>query len=110
MKRKFNLNQFLSILLCLCLLMVFLNACGEDAKPTDPSGSTGTTGARGEENYTVEVLSVGGMPIPGINVYVYADNTLADVIWGAKTDAEGKISFTAASSDNYVIVLKDAPA
>ncbi len=67
-------------------------------------------GAGEEKNYTVEVKTEGGMPLEDIKVKVYKDKKLDDILWIAETDAEGKISFEAESSDKYTAVLEQVPS
>lgn len=101
--------------LCLIAGMIFgMIACGrrnetpETANPdTQPNGSAETGSAATE--YTIELLSEGGMPLEGVGIYVYADDTLADLVWFAKTDAAGKITFNANTGDGAVAVLENVP-
>ena len=83
------------VLLCLCLA---LTGC----KPT-PQVPENT-------DYTLQVVTAGGMPLEDINVRVYADATLEDLVWVADTDENGRIAFAQKTSDSYVAVLQDVPA
>ena len=103
-----------AIALCLVFSTLFgLIACGRQTDPvatdpsTEPSVPAGTSPASG--TYTVELLSEGGMPMEGIGIYVYTDETLADLVWFAKTDAEGKITFTGNAGNSAVAVLENVP-
>lgn len=102
--------------LCLIASMIFgLIACGgrrnetpETTNPaTEASGSTETVPAASE--YTIELLSEGGMALEGVGIYVYADDTLADLVWFAKTDTAGKITFTGNAGAGAVAVLENVP-
>ena len=96
------------IVLCLliCLLAVMCSSGGESDAPAAPTGTTGTSSL----TYTVEIQSQGGLPLEGIGVYIYADVTMNDLVWFARTDEKGALSFTDIASDNYVAVLSDVPA
>ncbi len=59
--------------------------------------------------YTVTVKTEGGMPLESVEVKVYKDKGLKDIVWIAETDDEGKTSFTAESSDEYTVILEDVP-
>ena len=74
-------------------------------------GNTG--GAAGGSNvpkgdvtaYSVSLKTIGGMPLSEIDVYVYLDETLEDMQDYAKTDEEGKVTFSLPAYDKYAIVL-----
>lgn len=101
----------LCLLVCICL---GLAAC-KDKPGTDPTGTggseatAGTGGADatvGKLTYTIEVKTEGGMPLSDLEVFVYTDNTQEELVWAAKTNDAGSISFTDKTSDSYVAVLK----
>ena len=95
----------LCLLLCLCVSM-----CGSgDTNSDTPVASTAPVS--GEKiNYTVTVQSESGQPLTEIGVYVYTDETQTELVWFARTDDTGKISFTDVISDRFVAVLTDVPA
>ena len=96
----------LCLLLCLCVSMCGTGSSNTDA-PITPSASA-TEAAR--MTYTIELKSESGQPLPEIGVYVYTDSSMAELVWFARTDAEGKLSFEDAASDAFVAVLTDVPA
>ena len=102
-----NLKCLLSMILALA--MVFsMAAC------TAGSGESEETGAAGEEageqtGYSVTVKSAGGMALAGVDVYVYADSTLADLKQYGETDENGKVSFQMPAGGDYAIVLSGTP-
>lgn len=59
--------------------------------------------------YTIQVMSEGGNALSDIKVYVYADETKANLIWAAETDQEGKVTFEAEKADEYVAFLQEIP-
>lgn len=71
---------------------------------------TACKGNGGVTDYTVTVKSVAGTAMENIGVYVYTDATLGEMVSFAKTDANGKATFSAEAGDGYVAVLKDVPA
>ena len=71
-------------------------------------GSAASNG--GVKDYTVEVKTEGGIPMEKVEVYVYEDNTLNDLLAVGKTDENGVYTFSAEWSDKYVVVLKALPA
>ncbi len=103
------------IVLCLlvCLCVVMCSPAGQ--KPVEESTATneavipGTTGTS-SRLYTIEIHNEGGQPLEGIGVYIYTDSTMQELVWFAKTDAEGCLSFEDIASDNFVAVLSDVPA
>ncbi|MBQ7801115.1 MAG: TlpA family protein disulfide reductase [Oscillospiraceae bacterium] len=99
------MNQFrknLSILLILGLLLSLFGCAAKDA----PSATEETAPA---ESYTVTVRSAGGMALPGIDVYVYADDTLQDLKQYGETDEKGQILFSLPQGEDYAITLSGAP-
>ena len=102
-----NLKKLLSVILALVLTLSVLAGCGEQTPDTtEPSGGedTGATGT-----YNVTVTTAGGMAMEGLDLYVYADNTLTDLKDYGKTDAEGKASFTLPKAEGYAVTISGAP-
>lgn len=93
-----------------CLLLVAVMLCsmaacgGEAAQPTETVADSGSTAV-----YTVTVVTAGGMILPALDVYIYADNTLSDLKKFGQTDENGQISFELAESDSYAVVLSGVP-
>ena len=55
--------------------------------------------------YTVELCSDSDHPLEGIGIYVYTDETQQELVWFARTDAEGKITFRDVTCEGYIAVL-----
>lgn len=90
--------------LCLALVMCLsMAACSKNKSDNDQSADGNTT-------YTVQVCSEGGKALEKVAVYVYKDETLADLVAVEKTDAEGNASFQAPTLDTYAVVLQDVPS
>ena len=97
------MKRMLSMLLAMAMLLS-LAACGGAEAPAETEAVSGETGT-----YTVSVKSAGGMKLEGVDVYIYADDTLADLKQYGETDAEGVVSFTMEKSSDYAIVVSGAP-
>lgn len=87
------------------LLILFgclLTFCGKqpDVQPTEPTAVQNAPSV-----YTVELYSDSGYPLEGIGVYVYTDATQQELVWFARTDAEGKITFRDVTCEGYIAVL-----
>lgn len=100
-KKKLFSIIALCLLICLCLSMT---ACRrgdtENSDATEPAEAM---------IYTIELKSEGGLALEGVGIYVYTDSTQQELVWFAKTDAEGKISFADITSDGFVAVLDGVP-
>ena len=83
------------------LRMILLVSCGK--KPVDQP--TEAPVAQTPVVYTVELCSDSGYPLEGIGVYVYTDTTKQELVWFARTDAEGKITFRDVTCEGYIAVL-----
>ncbi len=95
--------------LCLALsLCLSLASCWKKA-PEETTAAATTAGAEETGNYTIQVTAESGTPFEGIGIYVYEDATQSELVWFAKTDAEGRISFTDNVKEGYVAVLDKVP-
>lgn len=107
MTKKNWLCRGLILVLCLAICLSTVACSGK--KGDESSEPVGTTGS-GTMTYTVQVTAETGTPLEKIGVYIYTDSTMSELVWFAKTDAEGKLTFTDIPSDNFVAVLADVPA
>lgn len=113
-----NLKKLLSILIAMVILLSLtagLAGCAAGMLHL-PARSTGRADRVDDEDppdgdmiYRVQVKSNAGTPIEKVGVYVYEDETLAELVWFNKTGAEGEMSFSAPYSDQYVVLLSDVP-
>lgn len=69
------------------------------------AGGQGDTEPAGVITHTVSVKTEGGMAMTGLDVLVYCDNTLTDLVAVGKTDDVGLMQFDAKASDAYVLTL-----
>lgn len=110
-----NINRIISfIIVCAMLATALLSAvsCGDGTGDAETSGTDTTASdvAAGElGTYVVEVTSAGGMALPGVYVYVYADATNADLKGYAETNEYGKATFELPKSSTYSVVVSGAP-
>lgn len=101
-KKRLQRIGVLCLVLCLCISMFSCKKREDD--------TTGVTdGAAGSGTYTIEIVSEGGLAMEGIGVYIYTDETQEELVWFAKSDASGIVTFESEGSDSYVAVLNGVP-
>ncbi len=82
------------------LLGLLLPSCGQQDAPAPKDDSI---------SYTVQVKNANEQPFAGVGVYIYEDETQAELVWYDTTNENGEMFFTGALSDTYVAVLDDVP-
>ncbi len=92
--------------LCWSMAACKKEASGQKAPTKTPENPTEET----KITYQVQVLSQGGAPLQGVSVYVYAQESLQDLIAVAGTDETGSASFSYGAGEGYVAVLGNVPA
>ena len=100
-------KKTMSLILAMVMLIsmsAVMAGCGSEQTVEETVG-----GGESVRGYSVSVKSMGGMALEGIDIYVYADNTLADLVTYGETDAEGNVSFQMAENENYAIVVSGTP-
>ena len=95
-----SMKRLLSLFLIAAMLCSLVACGGETAQPTEAPAQSGETAI-----YTVTVETAGGMLLSGLDVYIYADNTLSDLKKFGQTDENGQISFELPVSDGYAVTL-----
>ena len=98
-----NFKKMLSILLAFAM-MLSMAACGGNEAAPETEAASAETGS-----YNVTVKTAGGMPMAGVDLYIYADDTLADLKQYGETNDEGVATFSMEKSDSYAIVVSGAP-
>ena len=68
-----------------------------------------TQPAASKQDYTITVVTAGGMCFSDIAVTVYNGTDMTDLVWRGETSDEGMISFSALQSDEYVAVIEGLP-
>ena len=96
------MKRFLSILLA-AVMLLSLCAC---AKPQqeEPQPQAGAP-----TDYSVTVRSQGGMALTEIEVFVYADDSLSDLVSFGQTDETGTVFLNMPASSDYAIKLESVP-
>jgi len=103
-------KRLLSLLLMFAVVMSMagvLAGCSKD-ETGSPDATTGTT-SNEKATYTVSVKTKGGMAMSGLDVYVYEDDTLANMVNYGQTDEEGKVTFQLPKSEKYAVELRGVP-
>ena len=98
-------KKIMFVLLVTVMLVSVLAGC-EGGAATDPTEDTASGIA---SSYTVNVKTIGGMPMADLDVYVYADSTMSDLKGFGKTDANGSVSINLDGKDAYAISITGAP-
>ncbi|MBQ8279225.1 MAG: TlpA family protein disulfide reductase [Roseburia sp.] len=100
-------KKILAFLACAMMLTagVFMTACGGNGEAAESTEDANAA----KVSYSVSVETKGGMAMSDVEVYVYADDTLADLKHYASTDEQGQTSFELAESDTYVVALAGIP-
>ncbi|MBE6618623.1 MAG: redoxin domain-containing protein [Ruminococcaceae bacterium] len=127
MKQTKTMRTIISLLLLVSMLFSILCSCSDKSEdngnangngnptdqtpPTDDPGSGDQTPTQpgSKVKYKVKVLSAGGLPLEGVTVRIYADNTLEDLVDFAETDADGSASLTLARKSSYAAYLTGVP-
>ena len=95
---KLNFKRTLgAVLLAATVLLSFaFTGCNkpEDKAPAD---------------FSVSVATEGSMPFSKLMLRVYGDAEKTDLVWAGETDKDGKVSFTAASSEGLFAFLENVP-
>lgn len=72
-------------------------------EPTDPSSSPVSV------EHSISVTNVPGKALSKVDIRVYADSSLTDLIAAGKTDVKGNFTFKRIPGDGYVAVLNKVP-
>ncbi|MBQ7343631.1 MAG: TlpA family protein disulfide reductase [Clostridia bacterium] len=118
-----NFKKLISFLLCLILTLscvLPLVSCGgkdnggDDDDGKTPGGSVvgggnGGTTENGETEYTVKVVTVGGMPLEGVMVYIHNGEAYSVCTAPQETDKDGIAKFKLKTSNDYSVQIDGAP-
>ena len=100
-------KRLLSLLLLLAVMVGVLAGCGADS--TESPDSTTATTSNEKATYTVSVKTKGGMVMSGLDVYIYEDDTLSNMVNYGQTNEDGKVTFQLPKSDKYAVELRGVP-
>ena len=113
-----KLKKLLSLLLCLTMLLscvLSLAACKKD-KNKDQGGTNNQGGTivggntvNGETEYSVQVVTVGGMPLEGVMVYIHNGEGYSVCTAPQETDENGFAKFTLKTSNDYTVQIDGVP-
>ena len=114
-----NFRKLISLLLCLILTIscvLPLVSCGDKNKGDDddeknPGGTIvgGGGSENGETEYTVKVVTVGGMPLEGVMVYIHNGDGYSICTMPQETDKDGIAKFKLKTSNDYSVQVDGAP-
>lgn len=103
-------KRLLSLLLAIAVVISMAGMlAGCDKEQTGTQESTGTVQSGEQATYTVSVKTQGGMIMSGLDVYVYKDDTLVDMVNYGQTDASGMVSFQLPKAEGYAMELRGVP-
>jgi len=103
-----NLKKMLTLILALA--MVFSMAAAMTGCKNNEEAEEPTEATTGESvTHTIKIQSKGGMALEGLEVYIYADNTLADLKGFTETDENGEATVELPQGGDYAITISGAP-
>ncbi|MBE6916917.1 MAG: TlpA family protein disulfide reductase [Ruminococcaceae bacterium] len=102
-KNKVFLWSAVGVLVAAAVIVAVVLLAGNGNNPDDG------TKPGSDVTYTVQVQTNAGNALADIDVYVYADSALTDMVNVARTGEDGVATFTAPAG-TYAVVLKNVPA
>lgn len=111
--------RFMALLLAFS--MFFAGCANRPAEPTETTTSeqvANSTASSTEpsseptlpaEEHRITVTNLAGKPLSRVDVKIYSDSTLHDLIGAGKTDSDGVFTFKRVRADGYVAVISDVP-
>lgn len=104
------MKRFYQTVALLLALLLLAGCAGPVTSPTEPSATAPTSAPPAAKGpYSVTVTTRGGMALPGIDVYVYADEGMTDLIGSGATNEEGTASMELPKGGDYFIELGGLP-
>ena len=104
-------KRFVSLLLVFASVLSMSGAlagCGGEEGGSQNGTNNGTQSGV-QVSYSVSVQTQGGMAMSGLDVYVYEDSSLTNMVNYGQTDSKGRVSFKLPKSDNYAVELRGVP-
>lgn len=96
-----TMKKLLALVLVLVTVLCICAGCKKKGGDSGAAGEPGT--------YTVSVKSAGGLPLAGVAVSVFADESLSDMKGYAETNEEGVATVELPGGSNYAITLSSTP-
>ena len=107
-----NAKRILCMLLVLTMVLSVFAGCkkgGEGEQVVTTTAAPVNQGDGTTQTYTVNVKTAGGMAMAGLDVSIYSDATMGDMVDMGKTDENGSVSFSLAGGIEYAIALAGVP-
>lgn len=114
--------KFLRLCACMVVLSILFGGCtnrgAESSKPTvapstqpstEPSTEVTEPSVSAAVEHTVTLTNLAGIALTKVDIRVYADATLTDLIAAGKTDTSGQFTFKRVPAEGYVAVLSKVP-
>jgi len=105
LKRLLAIVLVMATVLCLCAGCGKEEAAGETGAATESSEDAGNGATGVGTAHTVTVVTNGNLPLAGVKVSVYADDTFKDMKGYDETDEKGVATMTLPAGGNYAIVI-----
>ena len=105
-------KRLLSLLLALAVVMSMagvLAGCNNESAGGNQDGPGGDVQTGEQATYTISVKTQGGMAMSGLDVYVYQDSSMTNMVNYGQTDAKGLVSFKLPKKDGYAVELRGVP-
>ncbi len=87
--------------IALVIVLVINQGSDPSGPANEPDGDAVT--------YSISVKTVGGMAVNGLDIYIYTDESLTDLVQFGKTDDSGTASIKTNDGEGYVAVISGAP-
>ncbi len=105
-------KRIVCMLLVLTMVLGVLAGCKKDGEGEQTTTTTGTVTPQGDgttQSYTVTVKTAGGMAMKDLDVSIYSDATLGNMVDFGKTDENGTATFSLAGGVEYAVALAGVP-
>lgn len=102
-----TMKRLLAALFALAMVLSMTTMLGACKKPDDVDSSDAALA--GGNSYVVALKTAGGMPMEGVAVYVYTDDSLKDLVEFKETDEKGRAIFELPVSKKYAVTLSGVP-
>ena len=104
-------KKILALICVFALLTGILAGCSDEEEQTPTTEATTNGSADGQfTSFVVNLKSAGGLPLSGVTLFVYSDETLTDLEGYGQTNADGQaVIRVAGSGSGCYLVVSDAP-
>jgi len=98
-----------AVIAAIVAAVILIGGNGGGDRDGSQGGSNDSGNGGKSTTYTITLKTQGGMVLPEIDVYVYADDTLKDLKSFGATDENGNVSFSLPEKNGYAITLSGVP-